>query len=339
MADLAGNGPLSGWALSPGHAGMEGQAVALLEALDIAPEIKRVAPRAPWAWLPGSSWPLPLLSLPDSGAAIAPPWPDLIVSCGRRAAPFAAHIGAASKGAVRTVHIQDPQSGHGRFDLLLVPEHDRVSGPNVIRTVGSLHRVTRARLDDERAAFAGLYEPLPGPRVAVLIGGPNGRMALDAATLTRLGRELAGAAADRGAGLMITGSRRSDPRALAAFRAEIAHLPHRFWEGEGPNPYFGLLGWADAVVVTGDSINMICEACATGRPVHIAAFQGAGGKFERFYGSIIEGGHARFFDGTLERFDAVPLRETRRAARLVAERLGLPVPVPESPAEHQRGIA
>ena len=103
-------------------------------------------------------------------------------------------------------------------------------------------------------------------------------------------------------------------------------MPHVLWDGQGPNPYFGLLAWADAVVVTGDSVNMICEACATGRRVLIQPFSGASRKFNRFYEAVLAGGHARFFTGDLEAFDTVPLRETERAARLVAERLGLPVP-------------
>lgn len=318
---------ITAWALSPGHAGMEGQAIALLEAMGVPHEVKRVAPRPPWTWLPGSRWPFPLASLPDGGASLAKPWPGLIVSCGRRAAPFSAHIAAASRGRVRTVHIQDPQSGRARFDLILAPEHDKLAGPNVIHTLGSLHRVTRSRLDSERAAFAGQFADLPGTRVAVMIGGSNSDMELDATALAGFGRSLAAAAAREGASLMVTGSRRSDPAALAAFRAEIEGLPHRFWNGQGPNPYFGMLGWADAVVVTGDSVNMICEACATDRPVLIAAFKGASAKFERFYKSITEGGHARFFAGSLDLFDPSPLNETKRAARLVAERLGLPVPL------------
>ncbi len=320
---IPNDGRLSAWALSPGHAGMEGQAIALLEALGLDYDIKRVAPRPPWTWLPGSSWPFAMASLPADGERLSPPYPDLIVSCGRRAAPFAAHIASIS-GKTRTVHIQDPQSGRSRFDALLIPEHDRVRGRNVITTVGSLHRVTSDRLSAARADFASMFEGLPGSRVAVLIGGSNGRMRLDEKALADFGRQLAQAADEEGASMMITGSRRSDPAALAAFKTQIADVPHVFWDGQGDNPYFGMLAWADWVVVTGDSINMICEACATQCPVHIVAFDSPGAKFERFYRSVVEGGHARFFSGKLEPFRPALLRETQRAARLVAERLALP---------------
>src|SRR3546814_3642619 len=34
------------------------------------------------------------------------------------------------------------------------------------------------------------------------------------------------------------------------------------------NPNFGILGLADHVIVTGDSVNMVSEAASTGKPVH-----------------------------------------------------------------------
>ena len=46
------------------------------------------------------------------------------------------------------------------------------------------------------------------------------------------------------------------------------------------NPYFGILATADRLVVTGDSIAMLSEACATGRPVQIFDLGGMRGESE-----------------------------------------------------------
>jgi mitochondrial fission protein ELM1 len=46
-------------------------------------------------------------------------------------------------------------------------------------------------------------------------------------------------------------------------------VPLFFWESGEVNPYLGLLALADAIVVTSDSVSMVSEACATGRPVHV----------------------------------------------------------------------
>ncbi|MEM8996662.1 MAG: ELM1/GtrOC1 family putative glycosyltransferase, partial [Acidobacteriota bacterium] len=42
---------------------------------------------------------------------------------------------------------------------------------------------------------------------------------------------------------------------------------YRYRPDDEHNPYFGLLAFADAVVVTGDSIAMVSEALAAGKPV------------------------------------------------------------------------
>ena len=51
-------------------------------------------------------------------------------------------------------------------------------------------------------------------------------------------------------------------------------MPHYLWDGEGENPYFGLLGLADFLVVTCDSVNMVSEAASTGKPVYVADLPG-----------------------------------------------------------------
>jgi hypothetical protein len=53
-------------------------------------------------------------------------------------------IRRASGGRTTAAQLQDPGVGYGEFDLLVVPEHDRLRGPRVIATRGAVHRITRA---------------------------------------------------------------------------------------------------------------------------------------------------------------------------------------------------
>src|SRR3546814_7758781 len=80
--------------------------------------------------------------------------------------------------------------------------------------------------------------------------------------------------------------------ALAGGSADI-------WDGDGPNPYLGFLGFADAVVVTSDSVNMVSEAAATGKPVHVFHLDGGSGKFTRFHDAQTARGITRPFAGTI----------------------------------------
>src|SRR5215207_1837200 len=124
------------WVLSDGKAGDEGQCLALTEALGLAAEIRRVRPRAPFAW--AMPWgPIDPGEAPARlGSPIAPPFPDLVVASGRRAVPYLRAVKRLSGGSAYTVFLKDPRTGAGAADLIWVPEHDKLRGPNVIATVG-----------------------------------------------------------------------------------------------------------------------------------------------------------------------------------------------------------
>jgi mitochondrial fission protein ELM1 len=82
-----------------------------------------------------------------------------------------------------------------------------------------------------------------------------------------------------------------------------------------------MLGLADAILVTADSVNMVSEALATGKPVHVIELPGRPGKFGDFHRSLFERGLTRPFRGRIESWTYVPPAETERAAREVLSRL------------------
>ena len=90
------------------------------------------------------------------GEVLAPPWPDLVIGCGRNTAAPTLAIRRASGGRTVAAQIQDPRVGRGEFDLMCVPEHDRLRGPRVMVTTGAIHRVTAERLAAERRRFPAL---------------------------------------------------------------------------------------------------------------------------------------------------------------------------------------
>src|SRR6266436_9612956 len=134
------------WVLHDGKAGMASQALGLAEATGFSFIEKRLAIRFPWACLPPQLWFMPLRAAAGSGASLAPPWPDLVIGCGRNTARPALAIRRASGGRTLAAQIQDPRVGRGEFDLLLVPEHDRLRGPRILVTSGAIHRVTQELL-------------------------------------------------------------------------------------------------------------------------------------------------------------------------------------------------
>ncbi|WP_328702958.1 mitochondrial fission ELM1 family protein [Arenibaculum pallidiluteum] len=312
---------LTCWVVSEGAAGMENQCLGLAWALGLDPVVKRVKLRTPWRQLS------PFLKLGSRFAAgpggdpIAPPWPDLMIGTGRSSiAPLLA-ARKLSGGRTFTVKIQEPQISPRNFDLVVVPRHDRLRGPNVMVTRGALHHVTKAALDAAAERFAPQLAHLPRPRVAVLVGGDNGVYALTPEITATLADRLAMLCDRHGAGLMVTPSRRTGAANEKVLRERLAGKPAVVWDGKGENPYLGYLGLADYVVVTCDSVSMVSEAASTGKPVYVVDLEGGSDKFRSFHDGLRADGIIRAFTGELETWTYPPLDDTADVAREVRRRL------------------
>jgi uncharacterized protein len=313
------------WVLHDGKAGMASQSLGLAEATGFPFVEKTLEVAFPWAWLPPQLWIAPLAAVRDRGGRLTPPWPDLVIGCGRNAAAPALAIRRASGGRTVAAQIQDPRVGRAEFDLMVVPEHDRLRAPRVITTTGALHRVTREKLAEAVARFPELAA-LPRPVIGVLIGGSNRAYSL---TLDRLGEiadQIAGAVRDSGGSVVLTPSRRTGVAGIGLLRERLQGLPAVIWDMTGDNPYFTYLAVADAFLVTADSVSMVSEAAATGKPVHVIDLPGGDAKFGRFHRAMREAGVTRPFAGRIEQWRYTPLDDTRRAGAalraLVLDRLG-----------------
>ena len=116
------------WVATDGKIGMESQCVGLAEALGLMPEVKRLAIRVPWRWLPPGIWTAPFAAIDPSGDRLTPPWPDLLIATGRQSVAPALAVKRASGGRTFLVQIQRPGIDVARFDLVVTPEHDRLAG-------------------------------------------------------------------------------------------------------------------------------------------------------------------------------------------------------------------
>ncbi|MBB3777953.1 hypothetical protein FHY16_000674 [Xanthomonas campestris] len=311
------------WAVSDGRAGNARQAEALAQALHSTPVTAlHLQARAPWRWA------APRL-LPGAQAAFGAEFarqlqqpPTLAIGCGRQAALATRLLRARGSQAVQ---ILDPLLDPRHWDLLIVPEHDALRGANVITLLGSLNPVDDAWLAAGRAAFAPLGA-LPGPRVALLIGGPTAQVPWTTQALAALCMQLRAQVLAAGGSLLVTTSRRTPPEAIATLRNALAGLPGLLWcdDRDGPNPYAGLLGWADAIVASADSVNLLSEACATPVPVVAAFAEQAQGRVRRYLKSLRQARRLCAPDEVLRAsVDIAPVRETERIARQVRLRLSL----------------
>ena len=309
------------WVITDGTAGMENQALGLAERLDMPIVLKHVALRWPWNVIASHLPIAPFKLVSPASDAINSPWPVLAIGCGRQSIPFMRAIRKASSGRTITVQCQHPRVNPALFDLVVPPQHDRLTGPNVLPLLGSPNRISPAALEKARAHFAPLLEKIRAPRIAVLLGGRNKAYQFGRVETEALARALAGLAPDYG--LMITPSRRTEAENLAIIGKALEGSNAMIWNGQGENPYLGLIAWADAFIVTADSVNMACEAAATGKPVHIFPLPGGSAKFRQFNVELRKRGIARPFTGKIEHWTYPKLDETGRAAAAILKLLDL----------------
>ncbi len=300
--------------LAEDFAGMRSQALGLAEAAGLQPRVVALQPRLPWWWMPGRLWPSPLRAV-----RLALPPEPLAIGCGGKAAPVLAALRRRGRLAVQ---IQHPRMDIRKFDQVVVNRHDGITGPNVVVTRTALHRATPARLAEARAAWAGRLAHLPRPLVAVLVGGSNGRFRLEAAEAAVLARDLVEMMTRDRVGLAVTPSRRTPAAVQRVLRDALGPLGALVWDGQGENPYFGLLACADAIVVTADSVSMVSEAVATAAPVMVAELPGGSRRIGAFLQGLRQEGRVRSFRGRLDQWDASPLDDTQAAADILRQRLG-----------------
>lgn len=318
--------PSSVWILTDGKAGDLAQCTGVADALNCPCEARLVAPRPPFSWwLPfGPTDPREREGRP--GSPLAPPYPDIVIASGRRAVGYLRRLKRISRGRTFTVFLKDPRTGANTADLIWVPEHDKLRGRNVLATPTSPHGFPAAKLAKLRAQTVPEIDALNRPRVAVLIGGESRHHTFTEEDQNRLLNGLRRIARDDGAALMITASRRTPP-GLAYGLASLAKSGgHLYWTGETSNPLGFYLAKADAIVATADSTNMIGEAAATGKPVHVFHPSGGHGKITRFLDTLRQLDVTHPFPGplkttTYDPIDATPLIAERILADFAASRL------------------
>jgi mitochondrial fission protein ELM1 len=305
------------WSLSDAKAGNRRQAVALAHAMGQPFRDWTLQPQAPWQWLAPRRWPGAGRAFGEDFARAAPP--RLAIGCGRQAA-LATRL-LRERGA-RAVQILDPRIATDHWDLVIAPEHDRLRGDNVISLLGSLHPVDDLWLAAARRDFES-FSALPGPRTALLLGGASAHARFDDALYESVLVQVEAIVRGEGGSLMATASRRTPASVRQHLRERLSTLPGVVWRGEedGANPYAGLLGWADRIVCTADSVNMISEAAATWAPVFVAGVERVDGRPRRFLASVLERGRVRPLDQAPDPYPVTPLRETARVAAQVQARL------------------
>jgi len=315
------------WILADDRAGNRAQCLGVADALGLEHKVKEIT-YGSWSALPNFLLGATFAGLsPDGESILKAPWPDLVIAAGRRTAPVARKIKRLSGGQCFLVQIMNPGAGERDFGLIARPSHDEaVGGDNVIRITGAPHRITPGILEKAASRWRERIGDLPKPWIALIVGGSTRRRRFTEAMARELGNRASKMAEDAGGSLLVTTSRRSGSEGETLIDA--IHAPKRIfrWGGgnDRENPYHGYLALADAVIVTGDSVSMVSEACAGTGPVYIFAPPALTvPKHARLHAVLYNKDYAKPFDGSFEKWSHPPLNPASEIAAAIRERLEL----------------
>ncbi len=311
------------WVLVDDKAGHAAQACGLTEALGY-PHTSKFLRYTKAAALPNMLLGASLKGITrDCQRTMKPPWPDLLIAAGRRTIPIARYI-KKQHTTCQWVQLMWPGKAL-ECDLIIVPEHDQIRPqPNMFVTTGALHGINSTTLEGAKTQWESHLGTLPAPRVGVLLGGhsKSGRMQPEDATLLV---DKAKIVAGHEGSVMITTSRRTPPACMDAIRPMLRPQDMLYdWRSRKANPYRGMLAWADALCVSGDSISMLSEAASTAKPVYVhAPAHLAGEKQRNLAARLVQMDYAHYVtdvvaDGWMP---AGYLQETERAADFIRQHL------------------
>jgi len=281
------------WILADDRAGNVNQLLGIAESLNMPFERKDIRYNK-WVKLPnflrGSTF---IGITKETQQNLKAPWPKVVLSAGRRSFSAAAAIHRLSGGKTKIVQLMNPGKWEEKkCDLLILPEHDQhAPASNIMQVLGTPHRVTEKKLSAEKKHWLPILKKYPAPRLGLIIGGATKDHPFTLSAAQNLVDEVKKLKAKS---LLITTSRRTPKEVVELLQKQLPE-PKFFYKfgDKAENPYFGLLSMSDKIVVTGDSMSMCSECCATKVPVFIfAPTEMIGAKHARFHQSLYKKGYA-----------------------------------------------
>lgn len=260
------------WVIEPYRQGERSQVMALADGLGWDYQIKTLSYRKlEWRTNLFRGSDLRGLRLSQSDI-LGAPWPDVVITSGMRNEPVCRWIKSQSGGRARIVHIGKPWADSDYFDLVVTtPQYRLADHPNVLHNDLTLNRISPGFLQEQAQRWQQHFGALPRPYIAVMAGGDSGPYTFGLKAAARLASMSNQLARELGGSLLISTSSRTAVEAvdLLEQRQTAPHYFYRWRANDKNNPYNGYLGVADALVVSADSISMLSEACATGKPVYM----------------------------------------------------------------------
>ena len=255
---------LKGLLLTEGMHGMISQVEGLAKALDIDFTHHKVELNKFWKLIPPKFTPVSNFTF----NSITTNDFDIIISCGRKSVIPSIYLKKNSKKKVHNIHIQDPKVSLNNFDFIIAPEHDGLTGDNVILSKGSIHYLTKEEITNNHEY---LSEKLNKEKeyLSLILGGPNKYYDYNEKNLIKIFDKIKSILESNNLQAIIIPSMRT-PEKIIDFTQKYLGKNNLVIKDVDKKAYLSSLSLAKYIVVTCDSTSMISEAALTGKPIYIA---------------------------------------------------------------------
>ena len=309
---------LKGLLLTQGMHGMISQVEGLAKALDIDFTHHKVELKSIWKLIP------PKFTLISQNVykKIEDNDFDIIISCGRKSVIPSIHLKSISKKKVFNIHIQDPKIDFKYFDFIVAPEHDGISGENVINTKGAIHYLLESEIEKNKEYLKSFIKQDERKIWCLIMGGPTKYYDYSTKNMKHIFSMFYKLMKKHDFQLVVIPSMRT-PINTIHYAKEFFGENHTVIMNVDKKAYLSALALSENIVVTCDSSSMISEAALTGKPIYVANIlpKKNDKRFQRFRNLFRELNITRNLGEEIENWNYEKLNETNRVAKIIKEKI------------------
>ena len=309
---------LKGLLLTEGMHGMISQVEGLAKALDLDFIHEKIELNSFWKLFPPKLTPV---SSNVYKKIISSDF-DVIISCGRKSVIPSIHLKKNSNKKVINIHIQNPKVNFKNFDFIVAPEHDGITGENVINTKGAIHYLTKEEILTNKNYLDSFIKKDQRKIITLIIGGPNKYYDYSDENIEKIFNNLKTLVEKKEYQLVIIPSMRT-PKSIIEKAKLFFGERHTVIESVDKKAYLSALAISEYIVVTCDSSSMISEAALTGKPIYIANIEPKknDNRFQKFRNLFKELNIIRNLGEDLENWNYQKLDETNRVANIIKQKI------------------
>ena len=308
---------LKGLLLTEGMHGMISQVEGLAKALDLDFTHHKVELNNFWKFIPPKLTPISNKVYKDFDATNY----DIIISCGRKSVVPSIYLKKNSQKKIINIHIQDPKVNLKHFDIIVTPEHDGVTGDNVISSKGAIHYLTEQEISSSKDYLVGRLDNKKN-YLGLIIGGPNKYYNYSNQIIERVLLKIKKISELNKLQVIAIPSIRT-PKNIITMTSEILGENHIAINEVDKRAYLSTLAISKYLVVTCDSTSMISEAAITGKPVYVEELPAKKNdyRFKKFRDLFTKLNIIKKLDKNLEDWTYKKLDETNRIAKEIKEKI------------------